>query len=840
MHGLGAILLVAVVGGGIYDSFSSPHISHCNFYSEVAYGTNEAYGGAICSNTSAVLNLDSCHFDSAYSLTRGGAVYLYNGIFNIARCVYNGNSSGSGGAMNIGGPGVLITSSTNASDNVFIGNRATGGGGAVYVYPNSGTDTVLNNLFIDNKDASAYGGGGIVCYGSNHFLANNTFYADSTTAGRGGAILVAGANCTIANNVFYQDYGAGPGIDTGLSSPGAITFANNSLSSIDPVFVNEADPQGADMLWGTADDGLILTHCSPAIDAGSEIYVLPGELTDFRGIARVAGIHLDAGAYQTSSLSAINGIRDICVGSTVVLSDTTASGSWFSTNTSVAMVGSTGLVTALSAGADTILYVLAGACSADTALFPIHVIAASNAGAVDGTISLCSGAATILTDSVTDGVWSASNGNATIDSAGQVHAVTAGVDTVTYTNSCASGLATAILTINPLPFVGAIYGDTILCTGLVYTLSDTTTGGTWSSYSANLWHSGSMVEGTVPGPASIAYIKTNGWGCTDSAVLYLDVLATPHPGVIYGETPACVGTTHMWSDGDPGGVWSTSNDSVAQVASGAVVSLAAGTDTVKYTKTNACGSVTDTMVVTVQRYASIVTGTDTFCVGVHVLLKDSAAGGVWSSVDPAAATVNAAGLVIGIQEGPVGIDYTLTNVCGISYGSIIVDIQQPAMPIVGADFMCIGESLLFSDSTYEGIWTSTDSSVAAIDSFIGFVFAVAPGTATISYSVSNTCGMTYATENIEVYTAAQCDSATSVDQPALKNGLEIFPNPATSVISISAPETIHQVVITDISGKEMFTGSYGSSKVEIDVTQLPPSLYFVKVDHYVVRKFVKN
>jgi hypothetical protein len=71
-------------------------------------------------------------------------------------------------------------------------------------------------------------------------------------------------------------------------------------------------------------------------------------------------------------------------------------------------------------------------------------------------------------------------------------------------------------------------------------------------------------------------------------------------GTITGSSTVGVGTTVALTNATTGGVWSSSNISVASVGStGVVTGIAAGTATISYTKTLACGSATTTLAVTV-------------------------------------------------------------------------------------------------------------------------------------------------------------------------------------------------------------------------------------------------
>ena len=83
-----------------------------------------------------------------------------------------------------------------------------------------------------------------------------------------------------------------------------------------------------------------------------------------------------------------------------------------------------------------------------------------------------------------------------------------GTDTTTFT-----------VTVNPLPVVPAITGAAFVCVGSNTTLSDTATGGSWSSTDASIAtvNSAGMVTGIGAGADTIQYSKTNGCGTATSS-----------------------------------------------------------------------------------------------------------------------------------------------------------------------------------------------------------------------------------------------------------------------------------------------------------------------------------
>lgn len=95
----------------------------------------------------------------------------------------------------------------------------------------------------------------------------------------------------------------------------------------------------------------------------------------------------------------------------IALGNSVSGGTWTSGNTARATIGATsGVVTAVSAGAVNITYTLTGGCTA-TKVITVNPIAA-----ITGLTSLCGGSATTLSNAVSGGTWSSSDlGVATIN-----------------------------------------------------------------------------------------------------------------------------------------------------------------------------------------------------------------------------------------------------------------------------------------------------------------------------------------------------------------------------------------------------------------------------------------
>ena len=70
----------------------------------------------------------------------------------------------------------------------------------------------------------------------------------------------------------------------------------------------------------------------------------------------------------------IAGTDSVCPGKSVTLSGSIGGGTWVSSNTAIASAAAaTGVITGISGGVDTVLYIVSMGCNADTARFPVRV-----------------------------------------------------------------------------------------------------------------------------------------------------------------------------------------------------------------------------------------------------------------------------------------------------------------------------------------------------------------------------------------------------------------------------------------------------------------------------------
>jgi uncharacterized protein YjdB len=422
----------------------------------------------------------------------------------------------------------------------------------------------------------------------------------------------------------------------------------------------------------------------------------------------------------------ITGMMEVCEGLTTALSNGDAGGTWTSGATvTVTVDATTGVVTGIDDGVATITYRLPTTCinTADVTVNPLPA-------AITGATQVCVGLTTTLGNTSGGGTWSNTPGAAIIDGSGVVLGMSDGITTITYTlpTGC---IITTDVTVNPLP--AAINGTMQVCAGLTATLSDATTGGTWSSgpsLAAAVDATG-IVTASTAGNTMITYTLPT------SCIATAEVTVNPLPHTIAGTRAVCEGLTTALSDADAGGTWLSSITTVASIdASGVVSGILAGTTSITYTLPTGCIISSD---VTVNPLPAPITGTMQVCAGLTTTLASITPAGTWSSGAPATATVGVStGVVSASVEGVATITYALPTGC---LTSAEVTVNPLPAAIVGSLQVCLGAATSLTNASAGGTW-STSAVVASINATTGVANGIAIGNSTITYTLPTSCKMT--------------------------------------------------------------------------------------------------
>ena len=472
----------------------------------------------------------------------------------------------------------------------------------------------------------------------------------------------------------------------------------------------------------------------------------------------------------------VRGTHSLCIAAIDTLSDSTIDGIWSSSDTEVAMVNPAGIATGEAAGSVIITYTTSNTCGVGFATHAVTVTPEPIPVAISGSGEVCAGSSLTLTGSPIGGSWLSTDTGIAVVNTGVVSGISEGSDAIKYTliNSCGTAIVSATITVNIFPIAGLIIGDTMVCNLSTTSLTATASYGVWASLDTNASvNSLGIVTGRHVGRDTLAYTVTNACG-TASTTIPIYVHPLPNPGTISDTASVfCVGTHVVFSDTVAGGVWTTSDSSIASATGGHVNAHTAGIDTIFYTVTDICGSARSYKTITVSTVPvvnPIRDSSDLFslCLGSVIKVYDSAVGGHFLARN-GNVSVNDTGLVTGRTAGTDSILYTITNTCGSATTFVIVTVNP--LPDSGQIFldsaMCIGTEYLSTDTVAGGNWNADSRGVLTFNVFLDtgghLVYYATPlrtGTDTVSYTVFNSCGSATATKVVTVYAPPSAGSIT--------------------------------------------------------------------------------
>lgn len=578
-----------------------------------------------------------------------------------------------------------------------------------------------------NSTPAAITGTATVCEGATTTLSSTTSGGTWTSGIPSVASVdaVTGVVTGVGAGVVVITYSIGSCSVTSLVTVNALPFAGgilgaNAVCLGDTTVLSNGTAGGT---WASSDVSVATINA-----AGTVTPVVAGTTLISYTVTNTCGSATTTLLFTVNTLPSagtITGNTPVCVGSTRALGNAVTGGVWASANLSIATIGTSGIVTGVAMGIDTISYTTTNACGSTT----ITEIVTVNPlpAAIVGASTVCNGMDLTMTNDSTGGTWSGTSGVSVGSATGIVTAVASGTATISYTLPTGCRVTKAV-TVATSPKI--ITGTKNICQGASVTLTDTTTGGTWSTADANITVGGTtgVVSGITPGTATVSYTISN--GCFRTATVTVNL----SPGPITGDPTVCRLLTTTWTNSVPGGTWSSSNQVLARVGSttGAIYGLGTGTALITYRMPGAC-IVFDT--ISVLTAPQPVTGTLTLCEGATTTLSSTTYGGVWISGNTSvAAVVSPTGVLGGVSAGTSTVSYVLGNGC---LKSAVVTVNPLPVAITGVGQVCAGSNITLSTPTTGGLWSASTSSVT-VGSTSGIVTGVSAGVSTVTYRIAAT------------------------------------------------------------------------------------------------------
>ena len=305
----------------------------------------KARGGAIAGDVAAIrcdFSANESEATESFGISYGGAIS--GGSVMAVNCSFSSNKSGTGIIIpepyteKGGGGAVYVENGKSVLANcVFVKNTSLFRGGAIKADTSAFSDSlvVANCDLLDNGVATGFQGQGaaLSCSGIVRIM-NNVFWHTSTANGDfsqdnmihvilKGALRNSDVNYpTLATTAPNIVKGGEQSIKDGYGGDIFLVNAWDTVIDADPLFANVVDPDGADNIWRTADDGLHLRTGSPAIGKSLDsripgtINILPKDVLDVDqdgdaaeflpidslGFLRVQNSFVEMGAYEIGTL----------------------------------------------------------------------------------------------------------------------------------------------------------------------------------------------------------------------------------------------------------------------------------------------------------------------------------------------------------------------------------------------------------------------------------------------------------------------------------------------------------------------------------------------------------
>ena len=566
---------------------------------------------------------------------------------------------------------------------------------------------------------------------------------------------------------------------------------------------------GRAVTWSSSNPGIATVSSSGVVTgvaAGSATLTASSE-----GKSGTASATVTAVTVPVASVSVSPATPSATVGQTVQLTATAYDANnnvltgravtWSSSNTGIATVSSSGVVTGVAAGSATITATSegkSGTASVTVTPVPVASVSVSPATAsvtIAQTVQLTATARDANNNVLTGRAvtWSSSNtGIATVSSSGVVTGVAAGSATITATSEGKSGTASVTVTAVPAPVASVsvspatpsvIVGQTVQLTATAYDANNNVLTGravTWSSSNTGIAtvSSSGVVTGVAAGSATITATSEGKSGTASVTVTPPPVasvtVAPTTASVIVGQTVQLTATTRDANNNVLTGrtvTWASSNTGIATVSSsGVVTGVAAGSATITATSEGKSGTASVTVTPVPVASVSVAPTTASVIVGQTVQLTATTRDAnnnvltgrtvTWASSNTGIATVSSSGVVTGVAAGSATITATSEGKSGtatvtVTLAPVATVTVTPASASVG-----VGQTIQLTATMRDAnnnvltgravTWASSNTGIATV-SASGVVSGVAIGSATITATSEGKSGT--ASVNVTVASA---------------------------------------------------------------------------------------
>ncbi len=531
-----------------------------------------------------------------------------------------------------------------------------------------------------------------------------------------------------------------------------------------------------------------------------------------------------------------NGTR---VGDTTSLVNSISGGVWSISDSNIAVINSSsGRITGKRVGTVTISYSLPGMCRR---FFSTKVITVTPGVRMPGNV--CAGNTATISDSlVSSCVWTSADTNvAVINSAtGVVRGVTTGMVMITC-NFTRFGYA--CMAEKRLMVTRGINGRKKLFLADTVTYRDTVAGGAWHITDTSIAAVDSvtgLVRAKSLGRVFINYTNViGGVACTAYDTIWVSK-------GLRGNSRICIGDTTTYQDSVAGGVWSSSDTTIAVInpSSGLLHSVSAGTAAITYTKAvlGTTFIITDSiMVAGAPTLAHL--GSFSICSGTSGYFGSPGSAVTWLSYTPS---------VVSIYGSPVAylgnsssstpasalIKYT-SAYCSYVFDTLTITVNPRPYPGTisgGGVAICPHDSVaLYPVGVTGGSWYCASSYVTVSTS--GMVTALPTYTnvyADINHDIINSYGC-LGFSSTRVYISAAPNPGTIAGLTTLNIGLignfsgtgsgttDAWSVSPSSLASVSSTGQVTPLSVGTVSLKHIYYNSCGSDSVSAAVTITPPA-----------------